>query len=528
MTNLLTVPSIRAHLSDGAVETLSLPEVYAAMAAERVVAFPALRPHQRHAWHAFLAQLATIAMHRAERSAQPETAEEWCGLLRALTPGHTDDEPWRLVVADPARPAFMQCPALKGLDDYRGRAVTPDDLDVLVTAKNHDVKQTIALDAAPEDWVFALISLQTMAGFLGAGNYGIARMNGGFSARPCLGLAPSEGGAGAHLFHDVRRMLAGRGDLMAHYPDYYRPQNGRELLWLEPWDGTGSADLRDLDPYFIEICRRVRLREDGGAMTAWTAPSKGPRVTAKAAKGAIGDFWAPINIKEGKALSVSAAGFPYNRLVDLVFDHTTYCLPPAMDVGGASVRGPWQLIARSVAGGQGKTDGYHERTDIAFAHETGSALLKTGKRNELAAIAKAQIEEIGEVIRALRYGIAVAASGGKAAQDLSKADRAYANPFARRLDADADARFFPALEDRFRASDKTAAGVHRAGFARHLIGVAQALLDEAIETVPCTSIRRHRARAKATSAFWGRLRRENNVFSDQPEIFGLKEANDGD
>ena len=30
------------------------------------------------------------------------------------------------------------------------RAVTPDDLDVLVTSKNHDVKQAIALDAAAE------------------------------------------------------------------------------------------------------------------------------------------------------------------------------------------------------------------------------------------------------------------------------------------------------------------------------------------------------------------------------------------
>ena len=30
-----------------------------------------------------------------------------------------------------------------------------------------------------------------MAGFLGAGNYGVARMNGGFSARPCLPSARS-------------------------------------------------------------------------------------------------------------------------------------------------------------------------------------------------------------------------------------------------------------------------------------------------------------------------------------------------
>ena len=99
-----------------------------------------------------------MAMHRAERATPPETAAEWRALLRGLTPGHADDEPWCLVVADPARPAFLQCPAPKGLEDYRGRAVTPDDLDVLVTSENHDVKQAIALDAAAEDWLFAYSS----------------------------------------------------------------------------------------------------------------------------------------------------------------------------------------------------------------------------------------------------------------------------------------------------------------------------------------------------------------------------------
>ena len=32
---------------------------------DQVEAFPALRPHQRHAWHAFLVQLGVIAMHKA-------------------------------------------------------------------------------------------------------------------------------------------------------------------------------------------------------------------------------------------------------------------------------------------------------------------------------------------------------------------------------------------------------------------------------------------------------------------------------
>ena len=113
-------------------------------------------------------------------------------MLRALTPTFGDDEPWRLVVEDPGQPAFMQCPAPKGIEGFRRRVLTPDDLDLLVTAKNHDLKQTVALEGRAEDWFFALIDLQTMAGYFGAGNYGIARMNGGYSTRPCVGLAPAE------------------------------------------------------------------------------------------------------------------------------------------------------------------------------------------------------------------------------------------------------------------------------------------------------------------------------------------------
>ena len=526
--NLLNDRLIRTRLPDGTIEIQSLPKVYEAMVLDRVAAFPALRPHQRHAWHAFLAQLATIAMHRTDTSVPPQTSAEWQTLLHNLTPEYTDDEPWCLIVEDPTRPAFMQCPSLNGLDDYRGRVTTPDDLDVLVTSKNHDVKRTIAQGGAPEDWIFALIDLQTMAGFLGSGNYGIARMNGGFSARPCLGLAPAKGLVGAHLFHDIQRMIAGREQLLADYSNYYAPTDGQALLWVEPWNGTEQADLRTLDPYFIEICRRVRLRLEGDQFVAWTASSKSARINAKAAKGNLGDFWTPVENKDSKALSLSSVGFPYKRLVELLFENETYNKPLSMRVeGGTSDQ--WQLVARGIAGGQGKTEGYHERTDIAFANKTASGLFRTTESNRLAEIAKAQIEEISEVTDALRFGIAVAASGGKEWSDLTRSDRAHATPFVRRLEVVADAHFFTVLQDRFLAeNDDTIAARHRAVFARLLIHTARKLRDEAIDSVPCASIHRHRARARATSAFEGRLRRTNGIFSDQPEIFNNRETNNVD
>ena len=517
MHNLLEEPLIRVRLTDGTATDMSLPAVYDAMSLDRVSAFPSLRPHQRHAWHAFLAQLGTVALHRAGHDTPPSTRLDWRALLRSLTQGFGNDEPWRLIVDNPTRPAFMQPPAPNGVDDYRRRVATPDDLDVLVTAKNHDVKRTVAATNAPDDWIFALIDLQTMAGYLGAGNYGIARMNGGFSARPCLGLAPADSGQGGHLLHDIARMLAGRTALLDDYRNYFDAEDGLALIWLEPWEGTQPLDLRNLDPYFIEICRRVRLRVEGSQIVARTAGSKAVRIAAKEANGNLGDFWTPVN-QEGKALSLSNAGFRYDRLYSLVFDDTVFQLPPAMRVDSTGSQ-RWRLVARGVAGGQGKTNGYHERNDISFGPKTASFLSGDAQSDALARLAAAQMEEIREVQEALRFGIAVAASGGKLPSELKKSDKTFGNPYARRLDAVADSQFFAALEERFLAPAGTARDSIRAEFAKRMIASANEFLNEAIGAMPCPAIRRHRARVRAVSAFWGRLRRDRSVFSDQPDIF---------
>lgn len=497
---------------------MSLPDIYEASFTDAIAAFPALRPHQRHAWHAFLAQLGALALQRAGLAAPPQAATEWRTVLRGLTSEFADDEPWQLIVEDPTQPAFMQCPAGNTLGQYRREVMTPDDLDLLVTSKNHDVKQAVAEASAPDDWVFALIDLQTMAGFLGAGNYGIARMNGGFSARPCLGLAPADGGFGVHLFHDMQRMLKERTRLLENYADYYRPENGAALLWTVPWDGTTSLDLGDLDPYFIEVCRRVRLGLEDRRITARTAGSKKSRIAAKAANGNVGDFWTPVSSGDVKALSLSNAGFRYDRLARLLFDGGAYALPPAMTVDPAGTK-RWRVVARGMAGGQGKTDGYHERNDIVFAPKVVKAFSRRKERDGLAAVCNALLEEIAEVSRALRLGVAVAASGGKLMSDLTRTDRMKAGPYARRFDAAIDPMFFGAVERRFVAEDEAGKRGERERFAKRMVAKADAILDEAVDAVPCPVIQRHRARATAFSTFHGQIRRTRSVFADQPGIF---------
>ncbi|WP_420635257.1 type I-E CRISPR-associated protein Cse1/CasA [Candidatus Palauibacter sp.] len=517
MQNLLTDPLIRVRTVDGSVSTLSLPEVYEAMVSDKVSAFQALRPHQRHSWHAFLAQLGVLALGTEQRQL-PRREGEWRLLLRGLTPDFPDGEPWKLVVNDPSRPAFMQCPSPDGLGDYKGSRATPDDLDLLVTSKNHDLKAAIAVEGQADDWIFALVNLQTMGGFLGAGNYGIARMNGGFSSRPCLGLAPANGGVGAHLVHDIQQLIDNRQGLLQQYEQYFSPVGGVGLVWIEPWDGTGSLGLTDLDPYFIEICRRVRLKRQGAATIALTATSKKRRIAAAQAKGDLGDHWTPVDVGEGKALSISRVGFRYDRLAKLVLDQRAYRHPNAMTASG-SEGSSWRLVARGVAAGQGKTEGYHERADIIFNPRVSRSLFGGGQGSEvLEDLATAQIEEVGEVARALRFGIAVAASGGKDADSLGPPDWEKARPYLRRLDWVADARFFEALQERFGVSEEERATARRV-FSRRLIRHGRSLLLEAIKTVPCPAIQRYRAEARAKSAFWWRLRRPDSVFSDQPDIF---------
>ena len=518
MFDLLTDRLIRVNRKGGVRESLSLPEVYRAMVADEVISFPALRPHQRHAWHAFLAQLGTVALVRSAQAEVPRGASAWRSLLHGLTDGFTDNEPWSLVVEDPAVPAFMQCPAPDGLGGYKKVQATPDDLDLLVTSKNHDIKRSISFGGEPDDWIFALIDVQTMAGFGGSGNYGIARMNGGYSSRPCLGFAPADGGLGAHLIHDIRLMVKQRGALLQSYPDYFDSDAGTALLWLKPWDGTDSLTLGELDPFFIEICRRIRVTWQDGRIVGLTATSRKPRVAAKEAKGNVGDHWTPV-AHDGKALSLSRVGFRYDRLAALVLDQGAYRHPPAMKVDPED-GGSWRLIARGVAAGQGKTEGYHERLDILLGPSVMAALPLGIRRDRLEDLAKEQMKEIEDVVKALRFAIAVAASGGKDASSLSKSDREKAYPYMRRLEYVADAHFFGALQDRFEASGEDREAVrHR--FARMLIKQASTVLDEAVETVPCARIQRYRARARATSAFWGLLWRSSVL--DLEELFSSPE-----
>lgn len=523
MLNILTNNLIRYKRDHGEVCEASLPQVYAALMVDDIVAFPALRPHQRHAWHAFLVQLGAIAIHHAGLTEPPTDADTWRNLIRFLTlAAYPDDEPWHLVVDDITKPAFMQPPASSDdkIADYKNAVTTPDELDMLVTSKNHDLKGEVAGTRGEiDDWVFALITIQTMEGFGGAGNYGISRMNGGLGNRPMFTLAPaSDDGMnvrmGQHIKRDIEALLEHRSTLVS---DYLMTESGVGLLWTQHWDGTAAQKLllNALSPLYIEVCRRIRLCADENRnLFAIRATSKAARIESKAMNGRTGDPWTPINQKESKALTLAKGGFTYKRIVDYLTSPDWEW--PALLESKKSDPDDMAMIARAMVRGQGKTEGYYERI-IPISHKVKTAMMERASTQELGNIAKARILDVAKVQRILRHAVSVFAAGG--GDSISDEHRARANPWANRLDEIVDSNFFDDLQDEFEADDSQRQAMRDKWLLNDedydgVINHARKILQDAADSLPCNEIRRYKARTRAEGVFEGRIRNGSGGFPD--------------
>ncbi len=512
MLNLLTEPLIRFDQSAGGRIEASLPDVYAALMNDSVASFPALRPHQRHAWHAFLVQLGAIAIHQAGRDSPPEDADEWGHLIRGLTPHYPDDEPWHLVVDDITRPAFMQPPARskEGEKDYKDAISTPDELDMLVTSKNHDLKSAVAVHASFDDWIFALSTLQTMEGFGGAGNYGISRMNGGLGNRPAFALAPAGGGIGAHVRRDIIALLEYLPTLLDEYPMQH---GGHKLLWTLPWDGDRAETLmlNGVHPLYIEVCRRIRLRSGAsGRIDGIRTTSKAARIDGKAFKGRTGDPWTPTNRKkDGLPLTLGRGGFNYKRVAEYLTNSADWEHPALLRPTNSEQRSDetMQLVARAMVRGQGKTEGYYERV-IPIRKKLRTAMLRRNASPEPGEIAQSRIQNVSIVQRILSHAIQIFAARGDH-DKVSPEHRNMTRVWLNRLDEIVDARFFEGLQCELEANPGERQAIRNNWLMNGSDGVidhARVLLDDAESTLPCPSIHRYRARVAAEGLFEGRIR----------------------
>lgn len=494
--SLLTEPLIRyRRADDGSTVCASLPQLFVALAADEVRDYPALRPHQRHPWHAFLVQLAAIALHKADRTAAFETADEWRDALLALTPDDPDGAAWCLVTP-PNRPALLQAAVVGGsISEWKSEAYAADEIDMLVTSKNHDLKGSRARRSQPEDWLFALLSLQTQEGFLGAGNYGISRMNGGFASKPGVGVA-AVGLHGARWARDVSALLAQRERTVEERG--LQGEDGLVLVWLAPWDGLGSLSFSKLDPFYIEICRRIRLQTAGEVITSIGTGSKAARIAAKELNGLTGDAWTPIDVEAGKALTITSNGFNYKLVSELMFGGK-FQAPVAHNLTQAANGKNLVLIAQGITRGQGKTEGYHERRVPISPKVRG--LLMTNQKALLARLSTQRIAIIGEVRKLLWVALAVLFANGKSG-DSSDGNKTKASKFSEPFEIAEDARFFDDLNEEIEAADPTA---QRLQWMLGLVSRAETILKIAFDAGPRNGVQKYRAQSAALSRFHGGL-----------------------
>ncbi len=362
--DLLAEPILRWRTASG-VRDGSLPDLLAALVRREVRGFPRVRAHQAHPWHAFLVQIAALALRDRPDAPLPDDPVVWTELLVELAEGQR--EAWCLLVEDVTRPAFLQPPRPRTLSQPRKmgkgtRFETPAMIDTLKVGRNHDLKTELIGDFAMEHWVQALVSTQTCGGFEGRGVYGVVRMNGGFASRGAVAAAPSLDPSSRFL-HDVPLLRRFHDDVAERY---LFNRVGCRLLWLLPWDPTSSNDqvpLADCDPWFVEIGRVMRLVEEAGSVVAHRWPTSAQRVAGAAeARGVLGDPWLPVILEgdDAKAMSVSGKGFGYEVVARLLLDRSTSRLPLCAD-GGRFHDDDEVVVFQGLARGQGGTSGYHER-----------------------------------------------------------------------------------------------------------------------------------------------------------------------
>lgn len=492
--NLLDEPLLGIEDADGRREKVTLPGLLARLSHGTSTALTAVQAHQQHPVHAFLAQLAALALARADETQIAHGEAAWRALLlKAARADGAGAEAFALVVGDLSKPAFLQPPVpegtLKGLKNEHGRPSS--ELDVLITSKNHDVKMDRMEHPSVEHWIFSLLTLQTTQGFLGAGNYGIARMNGGFASRPCVAFAPAEGAAPRFL-HDVRALLDARQKLAETFGG--KAQLG--LVWCAPWSGATSLGFNQIDPFFIEICRRVRLSiAADGSIVAYRGSSKVARIDAKESSGNTGDAWTPVARKDGKALTMPEAGFTYDRVQDLLFGEWEHGAAGKPDAKGGDRLWVGQVLVR----GQGKTGGYHERW-VPVPGKVRLSFAQPKVRQRLGERAKAWVQLAADMrLKILKPALLTLLQG---APEKLKFDDDRANSYLRRLDAAIDEEFFSLLFEHAEDEPQEADTV----FQKKLVQLAEAELRRAMESLPVPSARRWRAEAKAERVFHGAAR----------------------
>ena len=502
---------------------VSLPALLALLADGADLNFLALRPHQQPAWHAFLVTLAFHCLEAAGTTELPADADGWRALMRGLTPEFPNDEPWCLVVDDWAQPAFLQSPcALEQHGDYK-RQQSVQEIDLLITSKNHDEKlgkihRPAAVDA--DAVMYALVSLQGFAAYGGRRLYNTMRMNGSSSSRPQFRLV-FDRGVGAEFLRDLKALLA-------HAPSMWQDaaetrldigtRNAQRLLWLPAW-GDQPLSLRDVHPWCLEVTRRIRLGVEGGRLHSFVAGSANARVNAKDRAGLVLDPWVPINRKEAepKALTVAQDSFSYSKLAPMLFDPKQFELPALAQPSADELRcaSDATLVAQVTVGGNCTTDGVIRR-EVPMPMPVMRR--RAASAHALAMRSQSFIDTAASMQRdVLRRALVQFFDGSDKPNWKSKEAEGAVKPWTAMFEHRVDDTFYARLFESV-SNDWLDAQAQTAWFAV-LKPMAEDIFLAAVEAMPCAAASRLMARGRAQRSFDSALRKHfGGLMQSAPEL----------
>lgn len=494
--NLLHDPLFRVRTEAGMMK-VSLPLLLELLGKNAVHQYIGVQRHQVDAFHVFLSYLGGAVLARKGDTETEQSAEYWHSGLLELA-GSAGASAWDLISSRLDGVAFMQ-PPIPPKSKSSASAETPDKLDLLQTAKNHDVKQNRAARPYLDEWIYALISLQTMSGFMGKGNQGISRMNSGFGNRLIVELIRDRS-PGKRWSDAVHRLLVHRQEVLEQPFGY--SDNGLVLVWTQPWDGTQQVELSRLDPFYIEICRRVKLTDDKDGIRAHFYSSEKPRLAAKELNGVVGDPWLPIEMAgkgDPKALTVSPRGLTAELMRRIMFRENLGL--SALQSPNHDWVGPFWLAASVLVRGQGITDGFYE-WEIMIPKERVKLLFgQIPQRDSLADLSKLAIAHAGTMQgRVLKQAVFALLQGGP---DQIKFDHDVSDKwwtrYSRMFEQYWSEAYFPwllSIDEGFKPD------VEERRWIEILTNCAQRVLDEAEKSVPAHSGRKYRTITAMRNRFW--------------------------
>lgn len=513
--DLLTAPLIGIRTGTQALK-VPLPDVLARLASAELDAYTGQRAHQADPWHVLTVQLAASVLARQpdiKPDSPPTNPGFWREGLLDLADGQASA--WHLVEPDATTPAFMQHPligATELADKFRTKASAPDELDVPVSSKNHDLKIARAQADDAESWLYALVLYQTTSGFFGLGNYGAIRMNSGTGSRPVVSVVASTNPA-LRFRSELNRVCAMRE--VVRKKGFGYADRGVVLTWLHGWDRSGHQWMpKQLEPWYVEACRPLRLIATEGVIKALGAISQARQIGPKTPDGGdVGDPWIPINTENKKgrtALTVSARGWTPTLVTKLLFEDGYEPAPLQVIPDGC---GDLIFTASVLARGQGSTEGLH-RIELPIPARVRPRLFQREERGSLGKSAQSLLSDASELRNAVRLALTVLIEGGPDKVDTGAvAVTRWVDSRVAQLEQGWSGAYFDHL---WRSADEDAEAVRRDWRAR-LLSLGHDTLTRALQDLPTPSNRRWRARVRAESALNAMLRKKGWALATTQE-----------